>query len=130
MGKIQTVCGKIDSADLGVTTMHEHTVFKPAVLAKILMKSMPDMFKGMKGFENGSDIGMEMERRKQENITGIPTASISSVISSMKMPGTRRELSRRSGINIIIAAGYYTKCAIQKKDLKMCCLLCAKWNNL
>jgi predicted metal-dependent phosphotriesterase family hydrolase len=161
MGKIQTVCGKIDSADLGVTTMHEHTIFKPAVLAKILMKSMPDMFKGIKGYENGSDIGMEMERRKQENITGIPTASISSVISSMKMPGTnpkrklsdmdyyiqellqfkriggtslvdcsplpfkgirpetRRELSRRSGINIIAAAGYYTKCTIPKKDLKM-----------
>lgn len=161
MGKIQTVCGKIDSADLGVTTMHEHTIFKPAVLAKILMKSMPDMFKGMKGFENGSDIGMEMERRKQENITGIPTSNISSVISSMKMPGTnpkrklsdmdyyiqellqfkriggtslvdcsplpfkgirpetRRELSRRSGINIIVAAGYYTKCTISKKDLKM-----------
>lgn len=161
MGKIQTVCGKIDSADLGVTTMHEHTIFKPSVLAKILVKSMPDMAKGIKSFENGLDIGLEMERRKQENITGIPTASIISIISSMKMPKTnpkhklsdmdyyiqellqfkriggaslvdcsplpfrgirpetRRELSRRSGINIIIAAGYYTKCAIPKKDLKM-----------
>ncbi len=161
MGKIQTVCGKIDSADLGITTMHEHTIFKSAVLAKILVKSMPDMVKGIKGFENGSDIGKEIERRKRENITGIPTASISGVISSMKMPRTnpkrkisdidyytqellefkkkggnslvdcspmpfggiqpetRRELSIRSGINIVIAAGYYTKCAIPKKDLKM-----------
>lgn len=161
MGKIQTVCGKIDSADLGITTMHEHTIFKPAVLTKILVKSMPDMVKGIKGFENGSDLGREMERRKQENITDIPTASISGVISSMKMPRTnpnhklsdmdyyvqellefkkmggaslvdcsplpfkgirpetRRELSMRSGIHIIIAAGYYTKCAIPQKDLKM-----------
>lgn len=160
MAKAITVLGEIDADELGFTTMHEHTISKPSVLSKILLKSMPDMIKGINGYMDGTDIGEEAERRNAEKITGLPEASVGAVIKSMRMPkdnpyrklsdidyytkeleafkeiggstlvdcsplpfpgispGTRKILSERTGIHIIVPAGYYVKCSIPKKDIK------------
>ncbi len=152
--KIITVCGSISPEKLGYTSMHEHTLSKAWKLKRVMIKSMPDMMKGAMAYEKGADIGIEMERRKQEGFTQIPQMSVKDVLSSMKFPkdnpagklsdfdyyvneliayrqrgGTSicdcsplpfggipvsqiQQLSHKSGVQIITAAGYYTKAAI------------------
>ena len=162
MGVIRTVCGDIAPEELGFTSVHDHTIFQPSMLTKIMLKSMPDMMKGATGYRGGADLGEEAARREKERITDIPQMDIKGVLGSMKLPGNNparkltdedyyinelrayrecggkslcdcsplpsgaklsviRELSERTGVQIISCAGYYTKAAIEmlaKKEVK------------
>lgn len=86
MTKIRTVCGDIASDTLGYTSVHEHTLFRPATLTKAMLLGMPDMMKGITAYEGGADLGREQERRSHMEVVSMPQSSIGGVLTSMRMP--------------------------------------------
>lgn len=158
MGTVRTILGDIDSKDLGMTSMHEHTIGSRLRLTRILMKQLPTMINGGAEYEGGADIEKEAQRRKELGIA-IPAMTIKGEIASMKQPkneagklrdvdfyanelaefkkiggvsicdcspsmpkmadiGKRKKLAEKSGVNIVIAAGFYVRASMTQKYIK------------
>ena len=84
MRKIITVTGEIAPEELGVTSMHEHTLHDAALLTKVMLCGTPDMLRGVRSYENGSDIRAERQRRQDSGIT-VPSMSVAEVLRSMRL---------------------------------------------
>lgn len=64
--------------------MHEHTLHKSSTLTGVMLKGIPDMIHGIKGYEGGNDVKAERQRRMEEGIN-VPSISVSDVLQSMKL---------------------------------------------
>lgn len=63
---IRTVRGDILPEQLGVTLVHEHTVFDEKRMLLGLLRSVPGMVSGAKAYDHGLDIQRETKRRKED----------------------------------------------------------------
>lgn len=94
MGFIRTVCGDIAPEDLGVTSMHEHTITNNAASTSMFLKMPFDIMRSVNGYRGGADIKEERQRRKNENLI-VPQMSFAGAVSGRSLPQTNpaRELS-------------------------------------
>jgi len=96
MAKINTVCGRIDAADLGFTLMHEHIM----VGAAGAYADYPEFF--------GPDpMALVVEGLKKAKEEGVDTIVDASTLDLGRDIHLLYEASRLSGINIIACAGWW-----------------------
>lgn len=100
MGKIRTVTGDIDAAEIGITSVHEHTVLSAAALASILVRSVPGMVAGIRAVDGGRDVKREAERRLSCGYD-IPRQSMTGLLGSFFLP-------RKNPASRLSDAAYYT----------------------
>src|SRR5436309_9412896 len=99
MALVQTVCGPIDSAQLGTTLMHEH-VF---VLDKEISENYPENW----GLEE-KRIADAVTRLNELKSRGVDTIVDLTVIGLGRYIPRIRQIAQQTKINIIIATGIYT----------------------
>jgi len=100
--KVNTVCGAISSDELGLTLVHEHLTI------------------GMPGWEYDNTIA-PFNRREAvnaclETMDGIKNFGVKTFIDPApmdvgRMPELYREVSEKSGVNVICSTGYYSESA-------------------
>lgn len=94
MSKIRTICGEINASKLGITSVHEHTVYDTNRMANLLTMSLPDMIAGATAVEGGADIERERARRAQMGIM-VPMQSMQNMFSLAKKYRTNLAFERR-----------------------------------
>jgi phosphotriesterase-related protein len=145
MSRITTVRGDIKPEELGVTTMHEHTIFRTMMLIKALLRNGTYKPEQPKNPETS-------EESRNSNAGKAPKGVLRGVIKMLSNPALRinsekyyiqelvefkktggqslvdatpiaghvnmnkiRRLSENSGVNIVACTGFYVEPAIPKK---------------
>jgi len=100
MEYVNTVCGPISADSLGITLMHDHVLYGPtgwyadstmgAVNKEAVIDSAVKCFNDLKPF-------------------GVKTVVDPNPMDTGRDPEIQREVSKRTGINIICSTGYYTE---------------------
>ena len=145
MEKITTVCGDIDPANLGMTSMHDHTLFRTAMVMKAALKNgtaKQGMIKDIDVKKDDSSKGESkgalsvllkalfspaMFKNKLDfyvnELIAFKKIGGQSLVDPIPNPGHAdmrkvQQLSERSGINIISGTGFYVEPVIPKDLLK------------
>jgi phosphotriesterase-related protein len=141
--KITTVCGDIKLEELGVTTMHEHTILKTLILIKAVLGNgtvkiaHPEAADGNKSRQTGklprgASLGMMRMMFKSpvfktsslnyytQELIEFKKAGGQSLLDGTPIGGRVdmrkiQKLSRNSGVNIIACTGFYVEPVIPKK---------------
>ena len=99
---VNTVCGPLSSGELGLTLAHEHLV--------IGMPGWEYDFT-MAPFNRKETVDACMETMSQIKAVGVKTVIDPAPMDVGRMPDLYREVSEKSGINIICTTGYYSESA-------------------
>ncbi|MCW3807039.1 hypothetical protein [Plebeiibacterium marinum] len=145
MEKITTVCRDIDPANLGMTSMHDHTLFRTAMVMKAALKNgtaKQGMIKDIDVKKDDSSKGESkgalsvllkalfspaMFKNKLDfyvnELIAFKKIGGQSLVDPIPNPGHAdmrkvQQLSERSGINIISGTGFYVEPVIPKDLLK------------
>jgi phosphotriesterase-related protein len=98
MPNVQTATGPVDSATLGFTLMHEHIY----VLSEGVIASFPHLWNRDERIEQAAAALAEAKAH------GVSTIVDLTVLGLGRDVTLAREVSRRSGVNVIVATGVYT----------------------
>ncbi|MFH1156110.1 MAG: phosphotriesterase-related protein, partial [Pseudomonadota bacterium] len=96
--KVNTVTGTVSSGDLGITLMHEHILFG---------------YPGWEGdqtiapFDREAIVKKGVETLNQLKALGLTTLVDATAADSGRCPEVCREISDKTGVNIICSTGYY-----------------------
>ena len=100
--KVNTVCGEISSGDFGLTLAHEHLVI-----------GMPgwEYDYTVAPFDRQAALDACMEMMDQIKKVGVKTLIDPAPMDVGRMPELYKEVSEKSGVNIICTTGYYSESA-------------------
>jgi phosphotriesterase-related protein len=98
MATVQTATGPIDTAALGFTLMHEHIY----VLTEGLYATFPHLW------DREARIKRATEALAEAKAHGVSTIVDLTVLGLGRDVTLAREVSKRSGVNVIVATGLYT----------------------
>lgn len=97
MATIQTATGLIDTADLGFTLMHEHVI----CVDHSMRAQYPDVF------HRPTELQQAIAKLVEAQEAGVQTLVDGTPIDLGRDPGFIRDVARGSGLQIIVATGFY-----------------------
>jgi phosphotriesterase-related protein len=98
MPTVETVTGPVDTADLGVTLMHEHIV----ILNSEIALNYPGLW------DEERDVAMAHDRLVSLKAAGVDTIVDLTVIGLGRDVGRIKRIVAGTGLNVIVATGLYT----------------------
>ena len=98
MPHVQTATGAIDTATLGFTLMHEHIY----VLSEGVIAAFPSLW------DREARIKQAVAALSEAKAHGVSTIVDLTVLGLGRDASLAREVSRQSGVNVIVATGLYT----------------------
>ena len=130
-GKVMTVLGSIDPSEVGNTSTHDHIIIEfEAILNEPLNKSEIKMMDEKISLENlgwvrfnwssskdnlkYNDINLATSELNYYKVAGGKTIVDVTNIGLGRNPEKLKEISNKTGINIVMGAGYYVELAQQK----------------